>query len=98
MFIEDHQATFTFQVSHETCYTQMWRYLHKHVDVIRAAFRFYDPYTFPFTYFPQYFPYIRLDLFVNDLAAVLRRKYDMIFVSVLRSVYKELHADRETGC
>ena len=71
MFIEDHQATFTFQVSHETCYTQMWRYLHKHVDVIRTGFCLYDLNPFSPAQCSQNLANICPDLFVDYLPSVL---------------------------
>ena len=40
---------------------------------------------------------ILFDLSVYDLSPVFRCEYDMIFTFPLRSVYKELHADHETG-
>ncbi len=35
---------------------------------------------------------------IKYFPTIFRRKYYMIFAISLRSVYKELHADRETGC
>ena len=29
---------------------------------------------------------------------MIKNKKNLIFLTIIRSVYKELHADRETGC
>ncbi len=58
---------------------------------------FYYFYTFPFTQIP----YDLLDIFpqlvVYDFSSVFRGEYYVILAHPLRSVYKELHADHETG-
>ena len=46
---------------------------------------------------PQYFPNLPAFFAEEHFAPILRRKYDVVFAIPLRSVYKELHADCETG-
>ena len=67
------------------------------MDVIRTDFCFYDPYPFPFTQSPQDFSYSFSFLLVEYFPAVLWREHNVIFAIPFRSVYKELHADHETG-
>ena len=76
----------------------MWRYSYQHVNMIWTRFCFYDFYSFHLTKLSQYFPYICFDPTIDLLSTILWRKYDVIFTIPFRSVYKELHADRETGC
>ena len=66
--------------------------------MIRTYFRLYDIHLFPFTQLPQYFPNLPAFFAEEYLAPIFRRKYDVVFAIPFRSVYKELHADRETGC
>ena len=66
--------------------------------MIRAYFRLYNRHLFPFTQLPQNFSYLSAFFAEKYFAPILRRKYDVVFAIPLRSVYKELHADRETGC
>ena len=66
--------------------------------MIRAYFRLYNAHLFPFAQLPQYFPYLSALLTEKYFAPIFRRKYDVVFAIPFRSVYKELHADRETGC
>ena len=44
--------------------------------------------------FNQIFPHLPVEYFL----AIFWDEYDMICAIPFRSVYKELHADRETGC
>ena len=68
------------------------------MDMILARFCFVDLDTLILAQLSEHLSDILFDLSVYDLSPVFRRKYDMIFTFPLRSVYKELHADRETGC
>ena len=68
------------------------------MDVIRAGFRFYDVYLFPAAQLPQDLSDLSPLLPEKYFAPIFRREHDVIFAIPLRSVYKELHADRETGC
>ena len=47
---------------------------------------------------PQYFSDLSPLFSIKYFPPILRREYDMILAIPFRSVYKELHADRETGC
>ena len=67
------------------------------MDMILTCFCFVDLDTFIFAQFSEHLSDILFDLSVYHLSPVFRRKYDMIFTFPLRSVYKELHADHETG-
>ena len=66
--------------------------------MIRAYLCLYNRHLFPFAQLPQYFPDFPAFLTEEHLAPIFRREYDVIFAVPFRSVYKELHADRETGC
>ena len=68
------------------------------MDMILARFRFMNLDTLILAQLSDHLSDILFDLSVYDLSPVFRREYDMIFTFPLRSVYKELHADRETGC
>ena len=50
-----------------------------------------------FTQGPNDFPQIFAVLIVDDFSPVFRAENDVIFAHPFRSVYKELHADHETG-
>ena len=67
------------------------------MDMILARFCFVDLDTLIFAQLSEHLSDILFDLSVYDLSPVFRCEYDMIFTFPLRSVYKELHADRETG-
>ena len=69
-----------------------------HMDMILARFRFMNLDTLILAQLSDHLSDILFDLSVYDLSPVFRCEYDMIFTFPLRSVYKELHADRETGC
>ena len=66
--------------------------------MILARFRFMNLDTLILAQLSDHLSDILFDLSVYDLSPVFRCEYDMIFTFPLRSVYKELHADRETGC
>ena len=68
------------------------------MDMILACFRFMNLDTLILAQLSDHLSDILFDLSVYDLSPVFRCEYDMIFTFPLRSVYKELHADRETGC
>ena len=67
------------------------------MDMILARFCFVDLDTLIFAQLSERLSDILFDLSVYDLSPVFRCEYDMIFTFPLRSVYKELHADHETG-
>ena len=67
------------------------------MDMIFARFCFVDLDTLIFAQLSEHLSDILFDLSVYDLSPVFRCEYDMIFTFPLRSVYKELHADHETG-
>ena len=67
------------------------------MDMILARFCFVDLDTLIFAQLSEHLSDILFVLSVYDLSPVFRRKYDMIFTFPLGSVYKELHADHETG-
>ena len=67
------------------------------MDVIRTDSCFHDPYSLPFTQSPQDFSYSFSFLLVEYFPTVLWREHNVIFAIPFRSVYKELHADHETG-
>ena len=68
------------------------------MDMILARFCFMNLDTLILAQLSDHLSDILFDLSVYDLSPVFRCEYDMIFTFPLRSVYKELHADRETGC
>ena len=82
----DHEAAFSFQVSHETRHTHLWRYFNEHVYMVGTYFRFDDFNLFPFTKVSQDFPYFGFLLSVEYLPPVLWPKYDMIFAVPTRCV------------
>ena len=67
------------------------------MDMFLARFCFVDLDTLIFAQLSEHLSDILFDLSVYDLSPVFRCEYDMIFTFPLRSVYKELHADHETG-
>ena len=79
MSIEDHQRTFSLQISYKCRYAQMGRYTHQHLDVIRTCLCLYYLYAFHFAQLSQYFPYVRFDSSIDFLSTILRCKHDMIF-------------------
>ena len=66
--------------------------------VIGAKFCLDNVHAFPFTKLPEDSSYCNAFLTIENFSSVFRREHNMIFAIPLRSVYKELHADRETGC
>lgn len=67
------------------------------MDVILTRFCFYDLYSLILTQLSYHLSDILSYLSVDDLSPIFGRKYYMVFAFPLRSVYKELHADHETG-
>ena len=67
------------------------------MDMIRTTLRRYNIYSFSLTQHPQGFPNVCFQFSVNLFSAIFGCKHYMIFASPFRSVYKELHADHETG-
>ena len=67
------------------------------MDMILARFRFMNLDTLILAQLSDHLSDILFDLSVYDLSPVFRCEYDMIFTIPFRSVYKELHADHETG-
>ena len=96
--LEDHHRTLPFQVSHELRDAIFGRYTYQKVHMIWYHVSLYDFHSFPFTQILDYVSDIRSELVVYYFPAVFGRKHDMILAHPFRSVYKELHADRETGC
>ena len=68
------------------------------MHMVRHHLSFYDFYAFPFAQIPDILLYILSQLVVDDLSPIFWTEHDMILAYPFRSVYKELHADRETGC
>ena len=71
--------------------------LKKHVNVIRTYFCLYNRHLFPFAQLLQDFSYLSALFAKEYFAPIFRREHHVIFAIPLRSVYKELHADHETG-
>ena len=67
------------------------------MDVIRTRVCFYDFYLISFAYRSKDFSDFYFISSVDNLSAVLWGDYYVILTPPLRSVYKELHADHETG-
>ena len=65
--------------------------------MIRTYFRLYDIHLFPFAQLSQYFSYLSALFAKEYFAPIFRRKHNVVFAIPFRSVYKELHADHETG-
>ena len=47
--VKNHQATFSFPISHDLRYTILWRYRYQHVYVVGTKLRFNDFYAFLLT-------------------------------------------------
>ena len=94
----DHQAALPFQISHKARHCYLRRYTYQHMYMISTYLCLMDFYLLPFTQLPQYLSYRLSFLSKEYLPPILRCKHYMIFAIPFRSVYKELHADRETGC
>ncbi len=74
-----HPTAFPFQISHKAGYAHFGRALHKHMDMIYAAYSFHNPYTFPLTQLSQNTAYCSTPLSVEYLSSVYWRKNDVIF-------------------
>lgn len=74
-----HPTAFPFQISHKAGYAHFGRALHKHMDMICAAYSFHNPYTFPLTQLSQNTAYCSTPLSVEYLSSVYWRKNDVIF-------------------
>ena len=81
--VEDHQAAFPLEVSHELRYTQIRWDAYEHMDMIQVRLCFYPLYALLFIQFSQYLPYVCLDLIVYFLPAIFRHKYDILLASPL---------------
>ena len=77
--IKYHQRTLPFQVPHETRHTILRRNLHQQMDMIRLRTPFYDLNPFPFAQVSQYLYDTFSQFVVNNLPAILRGEYDMLF-------------------
>lgn len=66
--------------------------------MVRTNFCFHNVYALPLAQLAEDFPYLFLVLSVEDFSSIFRGENYVVFAIPFRSVYKELHADRETGC
>ena len=73
-----HQTAFSFQKSHESWHTHLWRDTYQHMNMIGAYFRFYDFYSFPPTQLPKYCPDLNPFLFIKYFPSVFWCKHHMI--------------------
>ena len=87
----------SLEISHNLRYAVFRWYGYEHMDMILPCFRFMNLDTLILAQLSDHLSDILFDLSVYDLSPVFRCEYDMIFTFPLRSVYKELHADHETG-
>ena len=78
VFLEYHQTTLPFQVSHETRYAQFGRYTHQYMYMVRAHFSFYYFHSFPLAQGAQYFSYLQAFFFEKHFSAILWGKHYMI--------------------
>lgn len=74
-----HQAAFTLQIPHKSRHAHLGRYLQQHMYMIRAAFRFENCHTFPFTKPAQYLADLTLLFPIENLSAIFGGKYHMVF-------------------
>lgn len=74
-----HQAAFSFQLPHETCYCYLWRYLDQHVDVVQAYLCFDNLDPFPIAQRPQNASNFSSFLSEEHFPSVFWRKHYMIF-------------------
>ena len=63
----------------------------------RANFSFHNVYALPFTQLAYDFPYRGFMLSVKNFSSIFRGENYVVFAIPFKSVYKELHADHETG-
>ena len=74
-----HQAAFTLQIPHKSRHTHLGWYLQQHMYMIRAAFRFENCHSFPFTKPAQYLADPTLLFPIENLPAIFGGKYHMVF-------------------
>lgn len=74
-----HQAAFTLQIPHKSRHTHLGWYLQQHMYIIRAAFRFENCHSFPFTKPAQYLADPTLLFPIENLSAIFGGKYHMVF-------------------
>lgn len=74
-----HQAAFTLQIPHKSRHTHLGWYLQQHMYMIRAAFRFENCHSFPFTKPAQYLADLTLLFPIENLSAIFGGKYHMVF-------------------
>ena len=65
--------------------------------MIRANFSFHNVYALPLAQLAKYLPYRCFVLSVENFSSIFRGENYVVFAIPFRSVYKELHADHETG-
>ena len=82
MSFKDHQRAFSPVKSRELCYTYLWSYAYRHVDMVETHFCFDDFYILFFAEFSYYFSYILFQRSVYSFSAVLRGKHNVILTSV----------------
>ena len=92
-----HRTALPFQVSHKARHRILRRNLYQHMHMVRAHFCLYDLHMLPLTQLPQNLSHRQPLFFIKYLSPIFRGKYYVILAVPLRSVYKELHADHETG-
>ena len=81
MSVENHQATFPFQIPHHIRDAILGRKTYQHVDVVGTRLCFDNLNPFLFTQLPEYLSYILFNLAVHYHSAVLWRKHHMILTS-----------------
>ena len=69
--LENYQATFPFEEPYETGYAHFWRYLYKHMYMVRTYFRFYYIHLFPVAQRSQYFTDFHSVVFIEYFSAIL---------------------------
>ena len=88
--VEDHQAAFSFEISHDLWYTILRRDTQQHVDMIWARLGFYDLHPLLFTQLPKYLSDIFLDLTIYCHSAVFWCK-DYVVLASPRGVLQTLY-------
>lgn len=86
-----HQTTFPFQISHKAGYAHFGRDLHKHMDMICAAFSLQNQYAFPLTLLSKNATYCSTLLSVEHLSSVSGTKLSGPQPSWEFSVHKNRH-------
>lgn len=74
-----HEATLTLQIAHKTRHTHLGGNLKQHVDVVWATFCLHYFYILPFAQLAQNFANGALLFTIEHLAAIFRRKNNVIF-------------------